>query len=1108
MPTLPLQKNEIDELAALCLKNEQKLVFITDETGALLEGNDFFLRTLGYCADDLPSLFVWDVDIGVTKANWPEIWRDILSRTSFSFASYRITKDGTKIPVKVSKQTVSYKDRTYVLSCSEVISLAEKDGSLLPFFEEHYQTFIKNYQGIAYESTIDWVPVFFKGQVEEITGYVEDDFLAATPRWDEIIFPEDLERIMTYNNALRTVPWTKRDRKYRIIRKDGTLRWIHDIIQCIPDTTGSSLILFGSIVDITDTRKAEDALEESQQKYQNLVEHINEVIFTVDLEGRFTYLSPVVESLEGGFGYTADELTGRSFTEILHPDDIEWVVTNFHQTLAGHPETSEYRVIAKSGEVRWIHESGRAVTKDGDVIGYQGLVSDITKRKADHAKIEELMREQKEQLDIINKSPAVAFLWKAEENWSVEMVSDNVIQFGYTPEELLSGDILFSAMVHPDDLAMVGDEVEYNSENHNDTFKQIYRIIGKDQQVYWIEDFTEIRRNPGGEITHYQGIIHNITERKKAENALLESETKFREIFDKANDGIEILEMLDNGYPGRFIDVNEVACRMVQYTRDELLRIGPLEISTDCFSRPFDEIIREVQTTGHATFETEHRRKDGTIVPLEINTHSVTLLGKKVFLSVIRDITERKIAEKALLESEHRNEALIDAMPDMMFTISREGVFSNFRVSDSDVLAVPADQIIGKNIRDTGFTKESTDAIMHHIEEAIRTKTLQQFEYKLLFPKGARDFEARMVALSDDEVLAIVRDITESRQAERELQKLASIVRHSGELIALTTFDGRTIFLNEAGARMVGMTPEEAITHDMLDYIPEHLKEKVASELLPIWKEKGSWEGDLQYINHSTGKLVDVHTMIFSIKDPVTGEMLYLANVSLDTTERKKTEKALLEANKKLNLLSSITRHDIINQVAGAEMFVEVMEMEGNIAPDSKTAEDLKIVGEALKTIERQIVFTRDYQDLGVQSPEWFNVGTIVSGTVSDAHDAPTVDNQVQNLEVYADPLFEKVIYNLFDNAVRHGEKITTIRFTSEETPEGLKLICEDDGVGVPADVKEKIFNRQYFQHTGLGLFLSKEILSITGMIITETGIPGEGARFEILMPEGMWRKV
>lgn len=118
------------------------------------------------------------------------------------------------------------------------------------------------------------------------------------------------------------------------------------------------------------------------------------------------------------------------------------------------------------------------------------------------------------------------------------------------------------------------------------------------------------------------------------------------------------------------------------------------------------------------------------------------------------------------------------------------------------------------------------------------------------------------------------------------------------------------------------------------------------------------------------------------------------------------------------------------------------------------------------------------------------------------------VVDELGNLEIYADPLLTKVIYNLFDNAIKHGERVTTMTFSyvKREGQDGIDLVCEDDGVGVLDDVKNKIFTREYYTHTGLGLFLSREILSITGLSIEENGVAGKGARFVIHVPEGKFR--
>jgi PAS domain S-box-containing protein len=149
-------------------------------------------------------------------------------------------------------------------------------------------------------------------------------------------------------------------------------------------------------------------------------------------------------------------------------------------------------------------------------------------------------------------------------------------------------------------------------------------------------------------------------DRKRAEGALKESEEKFRDIFSTINDGIHIHEIKPDGNPGRFIEVNEVACRMLQYTREELLNRGPLDIVSGYHSRPLPDIIGELSTNGHAIFETEHQRKDGTILPVEINAHVVSIQGKQVMVSVVRDITERKKAEDLLIRVNRKLSTLND----------------------------------------------------------------------------------------------------------------------------------------------------------------------------------------------------------------------------------------------------------------------------------------------------------------------------------------------------------------------------------------------------------------------------------------------------------------
>lgn len=225
-----------------------------------------------------------------------------------------------------------------------------------------------------------------------------------------------------------------------------------------------------------------------------------------------------------------------------------------------------------------------------------------------------------------------------------------------------------------------------------------------------------------------------------------------------------------------------------------------------------------------------------------------------------------------------------------------------------------------------------------------------------------------------------------------------------------------------------------------------------------------------------------------------------------DITQRKHTESALLHTNAKLNLLSGITRHDIRNQLQALSGYLELARLTSE-KMESLT-ESLKKADTIVETINRQLEFTKDYEEMGVNAPTWQNVDAIISQAVSLLPLRGTrVEIERPDLEVYADPLLGKVFYNLIDNALQYGgDQLTWIRFSSRETDTGLILTCENNGAGIPTEEKKRLFERGYGKHTGLGLFLSSEILSITGIHISENGDPERGVRFDMVVPKGEYR--
>ncbi len=235
-------------------------------------------------------------------------------------------------------------------------------------------------------------------------------------------------------------------------------------------------------------------------------------------------------------------------------------------------------------------------------------------------------------------------------------------------------------------------------------------------------------------------------------------------------------------------------------------------------------------------------------------------------------------------------------------------------------------------------------------------------------------------------------------------------------------------------------------------------------------------------------------------------EELIRANEGLkaEILERKRFEATLQMANRKLNTLSTVTQHDILNQITAIVMYVSLAE---EVVQDPALLSYLRKIGETTQMIQKQIRFARDYENLGVTSPRWQRVDATIARAVTTL-DIGNVQLEVDagDLEVYADMLLGKVFSNIIENAVCHGQTVTKIRFLSRETDSGITIFCEDNGVGVQSTMKEGIFRREYYRDTGYGLFLAAEILSITGLTISETGEPGSGARFEIQVPEGMYR--
>lgn len=328
---------------------------------------------------------------------------------------------------------------------------------------------------------------------------------------------------------------------------------------------------------------------------------------------------------------------------------------------------------------------------------------------------------------------------------------------------------------------------------------------------------------------------------------------------------------------------------------------------------------------------------------------------------------------------------------------------------------------------------------------------------------------------------------------------LPEILRTMPDGMVLLNQGGEVIAANEAALKLFAAEEQGIRGREISALLPGREYERIRNVILG--------EGSVSDVEAAIGKDYCISVSIAGalVKGP-EGEPAGSVLVIRDITARKESEKALRIANEKISLLTKLTRHDISNLVSALLAYLELMREDA----DSRTHD--AYLSSCIQIVERiasHLRFAQDYQEFGSNQPAWQDLGHMVAHAIEDVpHEGIGVMPTLERVEINADPLARRVFSNLLDNAMRHGEDVSSVRIWTKEGPAGeLILVFEDDGVGIPDNEKEMIFRYGYGKHTGIGLAISRDILSLTGITIRETGKAGKGARFEVHIPPRAWRR-
>jgi len=452
--------------------------------------------------------------------------------------------------------------------------------------------------------------------------------------------------------------------------------------------------IFGIGIDISKRKQVEKTVRNGEEKYRTLIEQsLQGILIVQDFHIVFAN-----KSMAEITGYTIDELLSlppEKVRAMIHQDDQALVWGRFKERLEGKevPPRYEYRGIRKDGSTRWLEVHANRIEYKGKP-AIQGILLDITQRKQTENALHEseekfrMLAEQSPNMIFINKGGKVVYANKRCE----EMM-------GYTRKEFYSPDFDFHNLIAPESRGIIESAfAAHMSGKEVEPYE--YTLLTKEGNS--IEAIITSKLIDYGEDKAILGIITDITERKKVEEELKSAEKKFRELFDSAGDAIFI-----HDFDGQFLEVNKTACERLNYTKDELLQMTPMDIETQEFAESLPDRIKEVIEKGSVFFETVHLSKDGRAIPIELSARPVDFQGKPAILSVARDISDRKTTAEKLKQSLQKLETTIEntlqAMAKILetrdpYTAGHQQKVAALALAIAQEMKLPADQAKALNV--------------------------------------------------------------------------------------------------------------------------------------------------------------------------------------------------------------------------------------------------------------------------------------------------------------------------------------------------------------------------------------------------------------------------
>lgn len=675
--------------------------------------------------------------------------------------------------------------------------------------EEHFRSLIENASDIITIAGLDGTISYQSPSVERVLGYKPEELIGRNT--NEFIHPDD----DTATSLLRASA-DKPDNgpvslELRFKHKCGEWRILEVFGRLVRDESGQAQVIINSR-DISARKQAEETLRESEALFRSLAETVSAAIYIYQ-GSKYIYVNPAAETITG---YTHDELMGMEVWDILHPDFLEEIKDRAARRLKGEdvPAHSETKILTKNGEVRWFDITPKVIRFQGQ----QAILAtafDVTERKG----WEEALRQSEEKYRTILQSIQEGY-FEIDLRGTFTFFNDSLCRIIGSPAERLMGlnNRQYTDAETARKLYAAYNQV-YQTGEPLEGFQ--HKITTRNGAEKFLESSILLKRDSTGQITGFRGTVRDITERKKAEEALRDSEERYKALFEAATDAIMILDT-EGSRAGCIVAANRAAAETTGYTVDELLKLNIADLRV---SKQAERVFRDMQSVldgSTTTVEISRRRKDGSTFPVEVNASLVSLGDQRFILVFARDMTQRKQMEKEATMLAHTIRSIRESV---CITDSEDALLF---VNDAFLRTYGYErhEVIGKNIfelvRLPANSARATAAIpppnlIRHWDGELFNRRKDGSEFPIhLSSSPIIDETGQTIAL-----VGVIQDITESKRTIAELQKAKEAAeaanRAKSEFLANMSHEIRTPMNGIIG--MTELTLDTDLTAEQSEYL-------------------------------------------------------------------------------------------------------------------------------------------------------------------------------------------------------------------------------------------------------------------------------------------------